>query len=368
MTVTEEQAVRTSDRREAKAIIDCDVHNALRRRDDLKAYLAAKWHPYFDQGNRVGVFSGQYIGARPQSHPYRVDSTIGDRHGGSDFELMCEQLLDRHNVSHAILHPINDLLTFSAYGPAAAPTVAALNDWMVDEWISRDDRLYGAISVTVEDGLAAAAEITRMAVHPRFVKVLLPIVTREGLGHAKYWPIYEAAVDAGLPVAAHVGGFSGTQTAAGWTTYYVENHTAFSQHYQTHVVSLVHSGVFERFPSLQFVLEEGGLAWLAPLMWRLDHTWSRMRDVAPHLTEPPSDVIRRHFHFTTQPLDVPDKPKFLGQIFDQLDMDDRIMFASDWPHWDYDDPTRVVTVSQVGQERHDKIMAANAERLFRFAS
>jgi hypothetical protein len=197
---------------------------------------------------------------------------------------------------------------------------------------------------------------------------MFPMVTREGLGHSKYWPIYEAAVDAGLPVAAHVGGFSGTQTAAGWTTYYVENHTAFSQHYQTHVVSLVHSGVFERFPSLQFVLEEGGLAWLAPLMWRLDHTWSRMRDVAPHLTEPPSDVIRRHFHFTTQPLDVPDKPKFLGQIFDQLDMDDRIMFASDWPHWDYDDPTRVVTVSQVGQERHDKIMAANAERLFRFAS
>ena len=233
MTVTEEQAVRTSDRREAKAIIDCDVHNALRRRDDLKAYLAAKWHPYFDQGNRVGVFSGQYIGARPQSHPYRVDSTIGDRHGGSDFELMCEQLLDRHNVSHAILHPINDLLTFSAYGPAAAPTVAALNDWMVDEWLEprrppvrrdlgdrrgragrgRGDHADGG-APAVRQGPAADSRPARASATP------------------KYWPIYEAAVDAGLPVAAHVGGFSGTQTARAGRPTTSSTTPAFSQHYR----------------------------------------------------------------------------------------------------------------------------------------
>ena len=64
-------------------------------------------------------------------------------------------------------------------------------------------------------------------------------------------------------------------------------------------------------------------------MWRLDRAWEACATWPRTCTEPPSDVIRRHFRFTTQPLDEPEKPKFLGQILDQLDMDDRIMFASD---------------------------------------
>jgi predicted TIM-barrel fold metal-dependent hydrolase len=244
--------------------------------------------------------------------------------------------------------------------------VSALNEWMIAEWLERDERVCGAISITVEDSALAAAEIERVHQHPRWCKVMFPMVTREGLGHSKYWPIYEAAVEFGYPIAAHVGGFSGTQSGAGWTTYFVEHHTAFAQHYQTHVISLVYSGVFERFPDLQIVLEEGGLAWLAPLMWRLDHSWETMRDVLPHLTERPSDVIRRHFWFTTQPLDEPAQPRYLAQTLDMIGMDDRIMFSSDYPHWDFDDPTRVLQASVIGAERRKQIMHDNAQRLFGF--
>jgi uncharacterized protein len=366
MTIAQQETGETRRTRERLAIIDCDVHNALKEPEHLKAFLPARWHVYYDQGARPGVSAGQSLGARPQPHVYRRDALPAEGEAGSDFELMREQLLDRFNVQKAILHPVNNLLRAPTYGEAGGAIVSALNEWMVAEWLERDERLYGAISVTVEDGERAAEEIARAAEHPRFVKVLLPMVTREGLGHPKYWPIYEAAAERELPVAAHVGGFSGTQSGAGWTTYFVEHHTAYAQHYQTHVVSLVYSGVFDRYPNLKFVLEEGGLTWLAPLTWRLDHSWQTMGGVAPHLKERPSDVIRRHFWFTTQPLDEPDEPRYLAELLDMMQMDERIMFSSDYPHWDFDDPTRVLPASLIGAERREKIMVGNAERLFRF--
>jgi predicted TIM-barrel fold metal-dependent hydrolase len=43
------------------------------------------------------------------------------------------------------------------------------------------------------------------------------------------------------------------------------------------------------------------------------------------------------------------------------------MFSTDYPHWDFDDPRRVLPASLIGRERREKIMSANAERYFPFA-
>jgi uncharacterized protein len=347
-----------------RALVYCDVHNALAHRDDLKRYLPARWHVYYNHGSHIGGHGGQVVGARPQRDIYRQDALPPTGTPGGDFELMCAQLLDPFDVRRAILSPL-EVLGWPTYGAEADAFMTALNDWMVREWLERDERLYGAISIPVEDGARGARQIARAAVHPRFVTVLVTMITREGLGHPKYWPIYEAAAGLGLPVAAHVGGFSGTHMATGWPTYFVEQPSGYTQPYQAQIVSLIYSGVFDRFPSLQFVLEEGGIAWMPSLMWRLDRVWESMREHAPHLHRRPSEVIREHISFTTQPFDEPEKPAYLMQLLDQLGMNDRIMFASDYPHWDFDDPRRVLPRS-LGRELRSKIIRENAERLFRF--
>ena len=225
--------------------------------------LPSRWHVYYDHGSHIGGHAGQVVGARPQRDIYRQDALPQTGTPGGDLELMREQLLDFFDVRQAILSPL-EVLGWPSYGEESGAFIRALNDWMIDEWLERDPRLYGAISIPVEDGARAAKEIARAAENPRFMTILMTMVTREGFGHPKYWPIYEVASDLGLPVAAHVGGFSGTHMATGWPSYFVEQHAGYTQPYQAQIVSLAYSGVFDRFPNLQIVVEEVASAGCPP--------------------------------------------------------------------------------------------------------
>lgn len=345
------------------AVVDADVHPAPRRREELKRYLPTRFHAYFDQVPGREIYMPATIGARQMRTTFR-DDTFPARGGspGSDYELLCAQLLDRYDVTHAILDPLEQIGVV-AYGEFGAAVASAINDWLLSEWLERDDRLRGSIVVSVEDGDRAAKEIERMAATRRFVQVLLLLPTAEPPGHTKYWPIYEAAEDAGLPVAFHPGGFSGLFTGAGTPTYFFEFHVALPFAYATAVVSLVHSGVLTRLPGLQIVLQEGAISWMVPLMARLDRAYDVLRPHVPHLTEPPSSLIRRHFWFTTQPVEEPDRPRDLARVLEALQMDDRIMFASDYPHWDFDAPDRAFPSALAASLRR-RILGTNAAALY----
>ena len=198
-----------------------------------------------------------------------------------------------------------------------------------------------------EDAELAAAEIDRAAAHPGFVQVLLLVRTAEPLGRRQYWPIYEAAVRHGLPVGIHFGGGRGGNPITGVRLALVLHrgpHRRCRRRFQAQVISLVFEGVFERFPTLQIVLIEGGFAWLPSLMWRLDTHWTAAASEVPHLTRPPSEYVREHFWVTTQPIEEPPDPAHLLAVFDNMGGTDRMMFATDYPHWDFDAPRRALRV------------------------
>ena len=62
----------------------------------------------------------------------------------------------------------------------------------------------------------------------------------------------------------------------------------------------------------------------------------------PHLKRPPSEYIREHFWFTTQPIEEPHQPDEFRQLLDDLGMNDRLMFSTDYPHWDFDAPDQAI--------------------------
>ena len=69
--------------------------------------------------------------------------------------------------------------------------------------------------------------------------------------------------------------------------------------------------------------------------------------------------------FTTQPIEEPHQPDEFRLLLDDLGMDDRIMFSTDYPHWDFDAPDQAIPPSLPADLRR-KIMADNARALYRF--
>ena len=161
-------------------------------------------------------------------------------------------------------------------------------------------------------------------------------------GQRFFHPIYDAAQEVGLPVAIHPGsegvGVSGSPTAAGYPTSYIEWHTGLVGSYIAHLVSLVTEGVFAKFPSLKFVLIEGGVSWLPGLLWRLDKNWKALRQTVPWLDRLPSEVVAQHICLTSQPIEEPEHREHLRQILGMFPAAAMLMFSTDFPHWDGDTP------------------------------
>jgi predicted TIM-barrel fold metal-dependent hydrolase len=232
--------------------------------------------------------------------------------------------------------------------------------------VRREPRFKASVVVPYDDAAASVIEIRRRAGNRDFAHVLLLSRTSEALGRRRYWPIYEAAVEAGLPVGIHVFGYSGwPMTGTGWPSFYLEEGVENATTTQQLIASMILEGVFERYPELKVVLIETGFAWLPALGWRLDKHWQRMRDEVPHVKRPPSEYLREHFWVSTQPMEETDKPDELIDVMEWIGFD-RLLFASDYPHWDFDDPLLALPPSLTDARRR-AIYGDNARALYRLA-
>src|SRR5437879_11456680 len=180
---------------------------------------------------------------------------------------MQQQPLTPNIVALAVLSPLNTGQGIRNHELSAA-LASAINDWQIEKWTSKDSRLKGSSVVANEDGLSAAAEIRRRAGDKNFVQVLLLSGTVEPLGQRRYWPIYEAAQEIGLPVGVHAFGFGGNPlTPSGWPSFYIEEMVGPAQCQQAVLAGLVLEGVFERYPKLKMGMMEAGFGWGPSLGW-----------------------------------------------------------------------------------------------------
>ena len=348
---TPQPAARVASR---MAIADCDIHHSPKSFKLIYPYLAQRWHAQLDlfgQRSRQGNASGpQFPKGQPDASRRDAWPPGGGR-PGSDLGFMRTHHLDANNITLGVLAMIRPHPGGFQNRDLSAAVARALNDWQVAEWTQPEPRLKASIVVAYEDPVAAVAEIERWAGHPDMVQVLLLSRTLQPLGARRYWPIYEAACRAGLPVGIHAFGNGGHPvTSGGWPSFYIEDMVGHAQSCQAMVTSMVMEGIFARFPTLRIVLIEAGFAWLPPLAWRMDKAWKTLRQETPHLTRLPSEYIRDHIWLTTQPMEEPDPPEHVLDTIGWIGWD-RLLFATDYPHWDYDDPDHCLKLRVTPQQR-----------------
>ncbi len=347
-------------------LIDTDVHNYTRSIDDLMPYLSERWKSYIVQGGfktpGVSMYPKMYSqAARRDAIPYEGGIA------GSEPEFAKEQLLDHWEIKYGILNPLIGVPQIKNLDLGRA-LMRAVNDWTQAIWLDSDPRWLGLILIHPSDPEGSAEEILRLADDNRFVQILLMARSSAPYGKQHMDPIYKAACEAGLPIGIHFGGGGDVPiTAAGWPSYYIEDHTGMVQAFESQVISLVCEGTFVKFPELRIVLIEGGFAWLPALMWRLDKNYRGLRDEVPWLKKLPSEYIIEHFRATTQPMEEPPNVHYLLQILDMIGSDDFLMFATDYPHWDFDAPNQAIPSVITGKLR-ERIMWKNAATLYKLST
>ncbi|MER8608121.1 amidohydrolase [Mesorhizobium sp. M1233] len=362
MIASRKQSVRSPF---SAGISDSDIHPAPKDRYGLHPYISKRWRDHLDQYGELGIeaLAGGYLYDDYIPWACRRDAWPAGGPPGSDLAFMRKQHLDANNVVFGVLEPMVGVGNGGRNLDLSNALATALNDWQIAEFVEPEDRLRASVVVVPDDAVSSVAEIEKRALDARFVQVQIFTGTTEPLGHRRYRPTLEAAAHHGFPIGMHVGGRLSARTASGWPSYYCENHLFNTFAAQTQIMSLILDGVFDQLPSLKVIIIESGCAWSIELGHRLDMLWQRMGSEVASLKHPPSHYLHQNFYFSTQPVEEPDNPDELNYLFEQIGWD-RLLYASDYPHWDFDDP-RYAFKARISEEHKAMLFRENAKKVYR---
>jgi uncharacterized protein len=347
-------------------VVDADVH-VSDTPAALAPYCAAPWRASLEA---LAAGPQRYLDIPGYAPNLKLDPPIpgapAPRGVRSDREMRDQ--LSALSVDVAVLFPDN----FLQFAPIphieyATELSHAYNRWLLEEWLRREPGLYGALLACPQNPDDSAKEITKYAQEERIVAVYLPTAGVNPLwGHRKYDAILAAAEAANLPVLLH----SVTVISPAFPCQLDQFENHFARQTLSHafammanLVSLMHSGAPARYPNLRIGFTEAGVAWVPYMMWRMDRYWHEYRRMVPFLERRPSEYMRERMWFSTQPLEVSDDPNDLVRTIQLYHGEDRTLFASDWPHHDFDHP-RTIMQLPMADDLKRKILGENALALF----
>jgi hypothetical protein len=330
------------------ALIDADFRPQKATVSVLTPYLSQAWRKYLRLRGDGMRTPGTFIDL-PESVYWTPGS---DRRGSSSAPVSLANInerrtvdsdvdvveaaraeLDAGGIDRAIFNPATAAnLSGSGGLDYVRAVMSATNDWTVREWLDQNDRLFGSILVSVKDPRAAAAEIRRMASEPRMAQIIFAYPTRL-LGDRFLYPVYEAAVEAGLPIQLQAGGaFTGQNrglTGAGHPATRFEYDVSWVYGGQPHLLSMISNGTFDRYPELRLILGGFGIAWLPSLLWRLE---AELRSVAGRasatMQRAPREYLRDQVRFMTHGLEVPDDPAQLHELLSMVEGEKLLIMGS----------------------------------------
>jgi len=343
-------------------VVDTDVHVA-EPPGEIKRYIEAPWdrmlEKFDDDGYRLrdtkGYMPGMEIGSPWIHSEYEYPALTSGEQTVAD--------LDELAVDVGLLFPENFLkLPVIPDVDYANALARAYNDYILDRFLDETDRLVGAALVAPQDPVAAAEEIDRLGDEPAIKTVFLSVAGIDRTyGHPAYDPIWKAARDSDLPVSFHSAGIDYPEFP--FNTHklpFLVRHTLNHElSLQVNALDIVARGVVERYPELEFGFFEGGLSWVPMATHRLDREYMQHREEVPHLTKRPSEYIK-DFYIGTHPLETPADNRDFDRLTGLLGGTDRLLFATDWPHHDFDHPADVRKFG--GDESRRRIWGENARR------
>jgi predicted TIM-barrel fold metal-dependent hydrolase len=177
-----------------------------------------------------------------------------------------------------------------------------------------------------------------------------------------YDPVWEAAVDLGLPLSFHILTTRETAPVRGPR---INSFLSIIRGNQDIMGTLIFGGVFQRHPDLRVVCVEADAGWVPHYLYRMDHAYKRHRNWLARgvtLDRLPSEYFSEHIYTTFQD----DWVAF--RSVDQMNWK-RLMWANDFPHsdstWPWSQEMLARQASGLTPEQRDAILCGNVADLYR---
>ena len=252
---------------------------------------------------------------------------------------------------------------------AETEVVRIYNQWLADFCDTHPERFAGIACVPGHNMSSAIEELERVGKRGSVRGVEIPLHKDMNPLWDPYWePLWAAVNELGLPVHFHTigGGHPETQgfplqvQRAAWAVYI----TGFGIQMAGVLMSMIFSGVFEKYPKLRLVIGESGIGWIPYVLDHMDLEWEdQFHDLS--LTMKPSDYWRRQCAATYQ------TDRIGIKLLDELGTEN-VMWGSDFPHPDgiWPDSQSVIDreLGHLPENVRRKIVCDNAAALYGFSS
>jgi len=332
-------------------IVDSDAH-VLEPTEGVRAHMPANWARSGTTLPSDGGFNRAYFGT--------LGPTVRPRDAGEYLRDM-----DVEGIQLSVFFPTTSLFIGDVRDPEFQSVwCRAYNDWLAEFCSVNPARLKGVAIVPLQDTKLACQELERATGTLGHVGVMVPSSLSFGpgnVGEPYFDEFYGEAERLGVPVGIHHTGSVRAETAG------------FRQFLQIHLLShvpeqikavtaIVIGGVFERFPDLKIGFLEAGCGWVPFWTERMDEEFEKRHKEVPYLRQRPSEyVLNCQSYFGVEP-----EEKLLPLVADQIGAE-KLMYASDYPHWDSDWPNTVKTLVErqdVSTALREAVMCDNALRFY----
>jgi predicted TIM-barrel fold metal-dependent hydrolase len=354
-------------------IVDVDSHHyELESFSEILEYMD---DPVFRQlaqaasrGNSkgVGVMPGgvgyQDMGGRVTRYPLR---SIEKPDPGVHRDIsLTKRWMDAMGVDVAVMFP-SPMLQLGLH-PQVEMEVAmarAYNRWLCETVLAHEPRIRSMLYLPFNDPEASYRIVKEFGGKPGVVGFLVTSVRYRPIHHNSYMKTYALIEEMGLPLAFHAGYNWNEQSMAMMNKFISVHAIGFVFYNMVHMTNWVLNGLPERFPKLNVIWIESGLAWLPFMIQRLDNEYMMRSSECPQLKRLPGEYITDMF-YTSQPMEVPRDMGLLEATFRCIKAESQLLYSSDYPHWDFDLPSTIYDLPFLSEKAKRNILGGNAVRLF----
>jgi uncharacterized protein len=239
----------------------------------------------------------------------------------------------------------------------------AYTRWLTEEILPHDSRIKTLVYLPFVDPEASLRAIETFGDRPGVCGFMVTGARYRPIHENAYMKVYRAIEERDLPLAFHASAYPSERMFEGMNRFLSVHALGFCFYNMVHLTNCVINGLPERFPNLKWIWMESGLAWVPFMMQRLDNEYLMRTSEAPLLKTKPSDYMRRNFYYTSQPIEDNDL-EALQQTMRMINAETQLLFASDYPHWDFNLPSTIYDLPFLSEQAKRRILGENARELF----